>query len=112
MTSMQGAMGEMEGAMGSKEITTTSVYNLYPQASILSPCCPPPIANFVSNVNSTMMDLGSIILTPAERVRKFIEPPMGCSYIELVIEDKRDTYSSIQQILRCRLSAVFCVVVL
>jgi hypothetical protein len=98
MTSMQGAMGEMEGAMGRKEITTTSVYNLYPQASIVSPCCPPPIANFVSNVNSTMMDLGSIILTPAERVRKFIEPPMGCSYIELVIEDKRDTYSPIQQI--------------
>ena len=38
---------------------------------------------------------GTIVLIPAERIRKFIEPPMGCNYIELVIEDSRDIQHTI-----------------
>ena len=47
---------------------------------------------------TTSLELGKLTLAPGERLRKFIVPPRGCSYIDLLIHDPRQPSRAVARV--------------
>ena len=47
---------------------------------------------------TTSLELGKLTLAPGERLRKFIVPPRGCSYIDLLIHDPRQPARAVARV--------------